>query len=171
MIQTGDCRILLIQFGFTQAEDIRGNITFLFKNVTKLQSLFVDRNSINVAKFTPSSVDGFWENEFVAKMITVCIGRMGRLMTGEDVVVSGCLDDHYDDTPPVCGLGAVSGMHREKIAAWEKFPSCSRPASAMVASKNSLSAGVEVKVEGEPARCFLEAGAAVKDKGDKLVRG
>jgi hypothetical protein len=59
--------MLLIQFGFTQAEDIRGNISFLFENVTKLQSLFVNGNSIYVGKFTPSSVRGFWENKVSPK--------------------------------------------------------------------------------------------------------
>jgi hypothetical protein len=159
MIQMGDCRILLIQFGFAQAKDIRGNITFLFKNVTKFQALFVDKDSIDVSKFTTSSISGFRENEFVAKMIAVCIGRVGGLMACEYVVMSGWFENHYDDALPVCGLGAVSGMQRDVFAAWEKFPSCSRPASAMVASKHSPSAGVEFKLGGEPARCFLEAGA------------
>jgi hypothetical protein len=96
-------------------------------------------------------------------MITVCIGRMGGLMTGEDVVMCRGRGDYYDDTPPVYGLGAVSAIHMEDFAAWGKFPNGSRPASAMVASNNSPSARLGVELDGEPARCFLEAGASVND--------
>ena len=127
--------------------------------------MFVDGNAINVAIFTPGSIDGFWEDEFGAVMIAVSGGRMIRLVSGKYVIVRGGWETDYDAAPPVIGLGAVSVGQGELFAVGGWFSRFAMPVSAMVASKISLSAWNWCGRGGEPARFFLEAGASVTEKG------
>jgi hypothetical protein len=68
----------LIEFGFCESEQVGGDISFLFKNITKLMAFFINGYTVDIAKFAPGKMWRFGEEKFIAIVLSVGISRMRR---------------------------------------------------------------------------------------------